>query len=204
MPEVPQRPGTDLVREYLAAVCGAIAGLDTDLLRAIAETCVARYREGAQFFACGNGGSAATASHLIEDIAKGIQPVGSPRIRAIALTDSVPLLTAWANDTDYTNIFAAQLENLAAPGDVLIAISGSGNSPNIIRAVELARDRGLHTIGLCGFGGGRLLECAHQCLVVPSRNMQHVEDVHMVVAHLLYTYLKRALEPVSDGGGKPV
>ncbi|MBI3946853.1 MAG: SIS domain-containing protein [Armatimonadetes bacterium] len=187
-----------MISNYLGAVRDLLAGLDTAALFAIAETCVARYRQGVQFFACGNGGSAATASHFIEDIAKAIQMPGRRRIRAIALTDSVPLITAWANDTEYANIFAAQLDGMVEEGDVLFAISGSGNSENVIRAVALARERGAHTIGLAGFGGGRLRECAHQCLVVPSHNMQHVEDAHLVVTHLLYAYLKQALE--SPGG----
>ncbi|NLC57245.1 MAG: SIS domain-containing protein [Armatimonadetes bacterium] len=204
MPETPQSPGSGLIAQYLGAVGDALRGLDTAVLQAIADTCVSHCRAGAQLFACGNGGSAATASHFIEDVAKGIQPQGRRRVRAIALTDSVPLLTAWANDTDYANIFAAQLDNLAEPGDLLLAISGSGNSPNIIRAVDCARERQVHTIGLAGFGGGLLRQRAHQCLVVPSANMQHVEDVHLVVTHLLYTYLKHALETVSDPNGKTV
>lgn len=183
-----------IIADYLAAVRQALDGLDRQVLQAICETCVQRYQAGAQFFACGNGGSAAAASHFMQDVGKAIQMPGRRRIRAIALTDSVPLITAWANDTDYSNVFAAQLDSLAEPGDVLFAISGSGNSPNVIRAVELARQRGVHTIGLTGFGGGRLKEVAEQCLVVPSCNMQHVEDVHLVVIHLIYTYMKRTLE----------
>lgn len=146
-------------------------------------------------FFIGNGGSASTASHFVVDIAKGTRrslASGSEtkRFRCLALNDNVPSVMAWANDTDYSRIFAEQLSNLATRGDVLVAISGSGNSPNVLEAVRVARTLGLTTIGLTGIGGGKLKEMVDVPLVVPSQSMQHTEDVHLVVLHLLTAYLR--------------
>ena len=107
----------------------------------------------------------------------------------LAFTDPIPIITAWANDTDYSNVFAEQVATWADQGDVLIAISASGNSPNILRAVEAAKARGATTVGLTGMGGGKLAEIADKSIVVPSDNMQQVEDVHVVLAHLIFTCL---------------
>jgi D-sedoheptulose 7-phosphate isomerase len=100
------------------------------------------------------------------------------------------MITAWANDTAYENIFSEQLRNLVRPGDVVVGISGSGNSPNVLRAIELANEAGAHTIGLAGFDGGDLASLAREALVVPCHNMQQVEDVHMVVCHLVFCLLR--------------
>ncbi len=151
--------------------------------------------EDRTIFFIGNGGSASTASHFVVDIAKGTRPSLEPgtakkRFRCLALNDNVPSVMAWANDTDYSRVFAEQLRNLAGPGDVLVAISGSGNSPNVLEAVRAARDLGLTTIGLTGMGGGKLKGMVDVPLVVPSNSMQHTEDVHLVVLHLLTAYLR--------------
>jgi len=105
----------------------------------------------------------------------------------------VPALTAWANDTDYSRVFAEQLVNFVNPGDVVIAISGSGNSPNILQGVAAAAERHALTIGLTGFQGGRLKDLVDFCIVVPSENMQQVEDLHMILAHVIYTDLRERL-----------
>jgi D-sedoheptulose 7-phosphate isomerase len=111
----------------------------------------------------------------------------------MAFTDAMPLITAWANDTEYERIFAEQVATWASPGDLLIAISGSGNSPNVLRAVEEAKARGATTIGLTGFDGGKLAKMADKVIIVPSDNMQKVEDVHVVLAHVIYTCLYREI-----------
>lgn len=152
-----------------------------------------RAREtGQMVYICGNGGSASTASHFAVDLAKTALVPGQPGIRAIALTDNVELITAWGNDVSYDDVFAGQLANLVRPGDVVIAISGSGNSPNVLRAVALANERGAVTIGFSGFRGGRLNDLVHRGVVVPSDSMQQIEDVHLILNHVLVTCLKQA------------
>ncbi len=148
-------------------------------------------QEGRTVFLIGNGGSAALASHLATDLSKLPVRPGLPRMRALGLAANIPLLTAWANDTAYENVFSEQLENLMRPGDVLVAISGSGCSPNIIKAVQCARELGGLTIGLTGFDGGRLKDTAELCLIVPSDSMQQVEDAHLVLAHAIMTGLRK-------------
>src|ERR1017187_4258021 len=151
-----------------------------------------------QVFVIGNGGSVATASHMMNDLNKGtLGHKGDapwPRLRVIALTDNVSLMTAWANDTDYNHIFSEPLKNLAQRGDLLIAISASGNSPNILAAVEAAKQIGVKVIGLAGFGGGKLAELAEICFVVPSDGYGPVEDVHMILDHIITGYLYEKLK----------
>ncbi len=145
---------------------------------------------GRTIFFFGNGGSASTASHFVCDIGKATNQPGGKRFRCLALNDSVTTTTAWANDADYSKVFVEQLDTLAEPGDVVVAISGSGNSPNVLRAVELAKQRGLRTIGLTGIGGGKLKDLVEIPIVVPSNSMQHTEDVHLVINHCLTAFLR--------------
>jgi D-sedoheptulose 7-phosphate isomerase len=138
----------------------------------------------------GNGGSASTASHFVVDIGKATIRGDGKRFRCVALVDNVESVTAWANDADYSKVFAEQLKGLAHPGDVAFGISGSGNSPNVLEAVRVARALGLSTVGLTGMGGGKLRDLVDVPLVVPSNSMQHIEDVHLFVCHLLTAYLR--------------
>jgi D-sedoheptulose 7-phosphate isomerase len=179
------------ISSYLEDVRRIIAELPQDAISQIADVIYGAYQRGRYVFAFGNGGSSACASHFIEDVAKGIDyGADRPRYRALALTDSVPLITAWANDTAYENVFAEQLRNFVEPGDVAIGISASGNSPNVLRAVELAKEVGASTVGLTGYDGGKLAKLAHRAIVVRSDNMQKIEDVHLVICHLLYVCLR--------------
>ncbi len=138
----------------------------------------------------GNGGSASTASHYVVDIGKATIRGDGRRFRCVALVDNVESVTAWANDTEYARVFSEQLATLAKPGDVAVGISGSGNSPNVLAAMETARKMGLRTIGLTGMGGGKLKGLVEIPVVVPSRSMQHIEDVHLLIGHLLTAYLR--------------
>jgi D-sedoheptulose 7-phosphate isomerase len=138
----------------------------------------------------GNGGSAGTASHIVNDLQKCIHLESGRPLKALCLSDCTPLIMAWANDTEYANIFAPQVECWAEPGDLVIAISGSGNSPNIIRAVEKANSLGAFTIGLAGFAGGKLANAAKEVIVVRSENMQQIEDIHMILLHLVFSLLR--------------
>ena len=145
--------------------------------------------QGRTVFSFGNGGSAALASHFACDLGKGtlVGLNGSKPFRVIALTDNLPLITAWANDTSYDDIFAEQLRNLAVLGDVAFAISGSGNSGNVLRALEFARASGCTTMGITGYSGGKMKALCDYCVVVPSDNMQVIEDFHLSVCHALFT-----------------
>ncbi|MFY9717720.1 MAG: SIS domain-containing protein [Thermoplasmata archaeon] len=138
----------------------------------------------------GNGGSASTASHFVVDIGKATIRGDGKRFRCVALVDNVESVTAWANDADYSKVFSEQLKGLAHPGDVAFGISGSGNSPNVLEAVRVARALGLATVGLTGMGGGKIRELVDVPLVVPSNSMQHIEDIHLLICHLLTAYLR--------------
>jgi D-sedoheptulose 7-phosphate isomerase len=127
------------------------------------------------------------------DLGKGCNVEGKKRFRAISLSDNIPLMTAWGNDTSYDNIFSEQLENLVQAGDLVIGISGSGNSPNVLNALKLARKKKAKTIGLTGFQGGKMKELCDICLVVPSDNMQRIEDAHLIIEHALSLYLKEKI-----------
>jgi D-sedoheptulose 7-phosphate isomerase len=162
----------------------------------IAAELLAAYRDGRTVFIFGNGGSAATASHFACDLSKGATtriPAAAKKFRVIALTENTSLITAWANDSNYEDIFAEQLRNLLAPDDVVLAISGSGNSPNVLKALELALCAGAHTIGLTGFRGGKMKPLCRTCLVVPCENMEVIEDVHLAACHAVSTVIRQSL-----------
>lgn len=136
-------------------------------------------------FTCGNGGSASTASHFVCDILKGASYQREKRFRILALTDSLATITAYSNDVDYDCVFAEQLRNFAGPGDVLIAISASGNSPNVIAAGEYARKVGCRTIGLTGRDGGKLGKIVDLNIQVPVQHMGRIEDAHLIICHMM-------------------
>jgi len=178
------------ILNYLDGIQALLAQMDAaEIERLVMVLHDARLR-GQTVFLCGNGGSAATASHWANDLCKGALADGLPRLRAIALTDNVPLITAWANDTAYDQIFSAQLANLVRPQDVVIAISGSGNSPTVLKGIETAREAGALTVGLTGFAGGRLKQLADLAIVVPSNSMEQIEDVHLVLTHCITSTLR--------------
>jgi D-sedoheptulose 7-phosphate isomerase len=146
-------------------------------------------------FVFGNGGSAASASHMMCDLDKGTIAQGeSRRFKVLALTDNVPLITAWANDSRYENIFAEQIKNFAERGDVAFAISGSGNSGNVLLALEAAREFGLITAGLAGYQGGKMKALCDVCAVVPIDNMQMIEDMHHAILHSMFSVIKERIE----------
>jgi D-sedoheptulose 7-phosphate isomerase len=187
----------DRIASYLEQVARLVRSMDPAAIRKVSLILLAAMRDGRQVFLFGNGGSAATASHLAVDLGKGLQGPGGSRLKALCLADAVPMMTAWANDTDYSRIFAEQLVNFVRPGDIAIAISGSGNSPNVLQGAIAASERGAQTIGLTGHPGGRLKDLVDLCIVVPSSNMQHIEDCHMVLAHVIYTDMREDLARVS-------
>lgn len=179
------------VKRYVDEMCAAL--LDPFLVQGIKSIVpiLLKAREGGHtIFFMGNGGSASTASHFVVDIGKATIQGDRRRFRCVALTDNIESVTAWANDTEYSKVFSEQLKGMGRPGDVAVGISGSGNSPNILRAMEVARSLGLATVGLSGMGGGKLKGLVDVAVVVPSNSMQHIEDVHLLMCHLLTAYLR--------------
>ena len=143
---------------------------------------------GRHVFVCGNGGSASTASHFVCDINKGASYSRSQRFKMMALTDNLATITAYSNDISYECAFAEQLKNFAEPGDVVMALSGSGNSPNVVRAIEYANSIGCRTIALTGRNGGQLGPIANINIQIPVQHMGRIEDAHMVICHMIGYY----------------
>ncbi len=185
---------TSCVSGYLDELKKTIDALPMDRITSIISMLQDAYMNGRKIFILGNGGSASTASHIVNDLAKGTIIKGEKRFRAISLCDNLPLMTAWANDDGYENMYVEQLANLLEKDDVVIAISGSGNSPNVLKAVEYANSHHAVTIGLTGFQGGKLKSMVKECLVVPSNSMQRIEDIHLVMGHLLMCYFREAIQ----------
>lgn len=170
---------------YLQALLKTLASIDLEKVeQAIAWFRQAR-QEDRQIFVCGNGGSAATASHLATDVVKGASYDRPRRFRILALTDSVSTITAYANDVSYEAVFVEQLKNFARPGDLVVGISGSGNSPNVLRAIEYANSIGCRTLALTGRDGGRLAGLAQLTIHVPEPHMGRIEDAHLVICHMI-------------------
>ena len=189
--------GDGAIREtlghYWRELAELAAGIPVDVLAGATELLLDCRARGRVVFVAGNGGSAATASHLACDLAKGTRSEGAAAFRVMPLTDNVPLITAWANDTCYSRVFAEQLAALARPGDLLIAISASGTSPNIVAAVETAAALGVTVLALTGKTGGRLGPMADLTLRVPSDRIELVEDAHLAVGHSLCVALRERL-----------
>ena len=168
---------TETINRYLLKMGSLLQELPVEDIAQVVGIIQGARLNGNYIYIFGNGGSASTASHFASDLSKGTIRNGKPRIKAISLTDNIPLLCAWANDTAYENIFAEQLENLIKPGDIAIGISGSGNSQNVINAIELAKSKGAITVGFIGFGGGQLKNIVDIDVTVPCDNMEQVEDI---------------------------
>jgi D-sedoheptulose 7-phosphate isomerase len=185
-------------REYFQVYKDVVAQLPYSAVDEIINELLVRYEQGRAVFLFGNGGSASLASHMACDLGKGTIVNGNSqtRFRVMALTDNIPLMTAWANDASYERIFAEQLQNLIYPGDVAFAISGSGNSPNVLAALQLARAAGAITMGLTGFQGGKMKELCDYCVIVPASNMQIIEDFHLSVAHAIFSVIR---DRISEG-----
>ena len=180
---------------YKADLLKAIETVDLDKVNE-AIRILDQARAGTRrIFVCGNGGSASTASHFVCDMVKGASFNRNQRFRIMALTDSLPTITAYSNDVGYECIFVEQLKNFAEPGDVLIAISGSGNSPNVLRAVEYANSTGCRTIALTGRDGGKLGPMAQLNIQVSNPHMGRIEDAHMIVMHMICYYFMDAEKP---------
>ena len=180
----------EIITAYISEVGNTLANLQMDGITRVVNLIEDARLKGKRVFVFGNGGSAATASHFASDLSKGAISKGKPRIRAHALTDNVPGLSAWANDTSYENIFSEQLENHVESGDIAIGISGSGNSQNVINGMKAARAKGASTIGFIAFDGGKLKGCVDIDIIVPTFNMEQAEDIHLLLCHVITTCLR--------------
>jgi D-sedoheptulose 7-phosphate isomerase len=179
---------------YLEGLKSLLDEIDLGAVDRIGARLWQAYVEDRRIFIIGNGGSAATASHMTCDIAKGAAVPGKRRVRAISLTDNVAHMTAIGNDIGYEKLFTEQLANLAEPGDVLVAFTASGNSPNILDALRWAKGKGIQTIAVLGFDGGQAAHLADLSVIAGSRNYGFVEDFHLILEHALSQWLRTKIE----------
>lgn len=181
-------------KKYFESVSVSLHGVDLDKVEKIARILFHAYKSDKKIILIGNGGSAATASHFVCDLGKGVSLPGKKKFKVLALCDNIPTMTAYANDCSYEDIFMEQLKNIVEAGDVVVAISGSGNSKNVLKAVELANQYPAITIGLTGFEGGRLKGLVSECLIIANNTMEQVEDIHLVILHAIKLVLIGMLE----------
>ena len=178
------------VGKYLEELQKIIAHLNKEEIITIISVLEQARDSHKTVFIMGNGGSASNASHFVNGLSQGATVEGKTRFKAIALTDNIPNLLAYGNDYGYDNIFAEQLKNLLSEGDIVIGISGSGNSPNVLKAIEYANTNNAITIGFSGFDGGKLKKMVRYSLHVPCNCMEIVEDVHLALTHLISSSFK--------------
>jgi len=177
--------------EYLAAQKAALDTIPLDQVRRLVEVLKTALEEDRQIFVIGNGGSAANSSHFATDLGKGASDKIGKRFRVLSLTDNIPWITALGNDYSYDDIFVRQLENYGRKGDVVLSMSVSGNSPNLVKALEWAKKTGLVTIALVGGKKGRMAEIADHVLVINDTHYGRVEDAHMGICHMLsYAFME--------------
>ena len=176
---------SEYARSYIGKLTAVLQTLDPKQVEKAGELLTAARAEGRQVFLCGNGGSAALASHLAVDLGKGCSRNREKRFKVLSLTDNVPWMTALSNDISYEEVFVEQLKNYAEKGDILIAISSSGNSKNVLKAVHYANEVGCETIGVSGFAGGKLKDCVKHHVLIKADHMGLIEDGQMVVGHIL-------------------
>jgi D-sedoheptulose 7-phosphate isomerase len=185
---------TGPVVEYLTGLKNAIDSINVAEIALVMDQLLEVYERQGFVYIFGNGGSASTAAHFVNDFNKGIGQSLAKRFRFCCLNDNIATVLALANDIDYSEVFVEQLRNFLTPRDMVIAISGSGNSRNVLEAVRFANVRGARTVALVGFDGGKLKELADYCIHVPVHDMQKVEDLHLAMNHVMMSVLKRRLE----------
>jgi D-sedoheptulose 7-phosphate isomerase len=184
---------TRFPESYLAGVRKAIETIDLERVAQAIEWFREARDQGRHIFVCGNGGSAATASHLATDLLKGASYGRAARFRVQALAEAVGTVTAYSNDVSYECIFVEQLKNFAQPGDLVVGISGSGNSPNVLRAIEYANSAGCRTLALTGRDGGKLGPLTQLNIQVREPHMGRIEDAHMIVCHMICYYFMESV-----------
>lgn len=182
------------IENYFKRLSDTIEALNTDEITEAVEVIKAAYDRDATIYVFGNGGSAATASHFVCDFNKGISEMRDRKFNLVCLSDNTPIVTAIANDISYEDVFYFQLKNKLKKDDLILAISGSGNSKNVIKAVEYAKEVGTKVIGITGYSGGKLKELADYNMHVAIDDMQITEDIHMSFDHMMYRVLSDTLE----------
>jgi len=190
---------SDRITRYLDDVGALLYSLPRQPIHDITEAILAAYRDSRTIYIIGNGGSASTATHFACDLQKWTVRPGRPRLKAVALTDNMALFSAWANDDGYEQVFAEQLRTLLNPGDLVIAISCSGRSPNVLNAIRYAASSGAVTVGMTGYSGGELVDLVDHCVVVRSERINQVEDVHMTICHLLADVVRSTMTQEDSG-----
>ena len=207
MDNAPTNPEV-FARNYVRSLTSALNGLDLGTIARMIDAIWDAYQHDRQIFVLGNGGSAASASHIVTDLTKGTLghrgDAPARPVRALSLTDNLALFSAWANDVGYDSVFLGQLRPYLRADDVAIAISASGNSENVLRAVRYAREVGATTLALTGFGGGALAPLADVSLIVDSNHYGVVEDVHMQVGHIIAYYFRQRIHESLERTTKPV
>ena len=183
----------DNIKNYITTLHETIDLLPQSLIAEVIEVLEQARRQGRQVFIMGNGGSASTASHFVCDLAKNTRQAGLPHYRVIGLTDNMAIFSAYANDEGYESVFANQLASLANPGDIVIGISASGNSKNVLNAMEEARKHDTIRIAFTGFDGGLLAQMVDLNIHVKSHIIEHVEDIHLVLEHMIVKTIKEQL-----------
>jgi D-sedoheptulose 7-phosphate isomerase len=182
-----------VIQSYLGDISSLMSKISEESIENVLNIIYDAYVDDRQLFLFGNGGAAATSMHLACDLAKGATYPDKRRFKVISLSENISILTAWANDTDYTNIFGEQLKNFVKKDDVVIGLSASGMSPNVINALKIANDMGAITILFSGYDGGNAAKVAKHTIIVPTKNIQQIEDVHLIISHILYTCLRRKI-----------
>ena len=192
---------SDFLESYKVRLNNLFESIDIEMLESIVEAMINAFKNGKTLYVVGNGGSAATASHIQADFRFFVRYFTDFRPRVIALTDNVPLITAIGNDNSYDDIFIEQMKGVFNNGDLLLAISASGNSPNVIKACEYAKELGGKTIAFCGFTGGKLKDISDMPLYTPNKDKDYgpIEDLHMILDHVLVNYLSKDEEFLSIG-----
>jgi len=181
------------LEEHISEVQQVLSKIPISTIERVVQIVLEAYHRHGHLYILGNGGSASTATHFACDLSKATIVEGRARLRVTSLTDNIALLTAWANDTSYQDVFAEQLANLLNPGDVVVAISASGESPNVLTAVQQARARGATTVAFVGFSGGQLKLAVDAAIHVPSMSYGVVEDCHLVLEHAITESTRAAL-----------
>lgn len=179
----------NVIYEYFKRLKAVLDSISVEDINGICSVLKEAYESDKTVFIMGNGGSGATSAHLACDYNKGVCGKGGKRLRVISLSDNIPVILAIANDLSYDKIFVEQLKNLMKPGDVVIALSGSGNSRNVVEAIEYANSAGGLTVGFCGYDGGRLKKICTHTVHVNVNDMQIAEDVHLVLGHIIMQVL---------------
>lgn len=194
MQSIDRMQASSMAMTYLSDLARVLELVPSESLGRAIDALLEAREHGNRVYVFGNGGSAATASHFVCDLVKSAQVSGFRPFRAFALTDSTPLMTAWANDAAYAQTFSRMLEALVEPGDVALGISASGSSPNLVAGLETAARLGARTIALLGFDGGHALRIAEIPVHVPSMDYGHAEDTHSAIGHAITTSIRRTLE----------